>query len=156
MPTLTEADLERFWDKVEVRGPDDCWEWKAYCILKGYGTIGKGPLKYFAHRWAYYITYGVDPGDKCVCHSCDNPPCCNPAHLWLGTPGDNNRDCHGKGRASTSRALGEEHGRAKLTRQDIKRIRASKEFQYVLAERYGVCQQLISRIQRREIWSHIA
>lgn len=139
-----------------MRGPNDCWEWVAHRDAGGYGTIGRGHDKmYLAHRWAYYIEYGVDPGDKLVCHNCDNPSCVNPVHLWLGTDQDNTRDCHSKGRASTVKPKGEENGMAKLTERDIKRIRASKESQYVLAERYGVSQSLVSLVQRHKIWRHV-
>jgi hypothetical protein len=152
IPTLTEADLKRFWDKVDVRGPDDCWEWIGSTGPNGYGRIGKriGHL-YLAHRWAYFIEYGVDPGRMKVCHTCDNPSCCNPAHLWLGTTLDNNQDAMKKNRHTP----GERNYQAKLTEQDVRAILKSNEFHRVLAERYGVCRQAITHIKNGRRWAHI-
>jgi hypothetical protein len=71
-----------------------CWEWTGY-LKKGYGWTGAG----LAHRKAYALAFGAIPAGMLVCHRCDNPRCCNPAHLWLGTNGDNIRDMARKGRA---------------------------------------------------------
>ena len=140
-----------------MRGPDDCWEWTGWNNGAGYGAIGKGQKSYLATRWAYYIEHGDDPGDECVCHTCDNPGCVNPAHLWLGTIGDNNRDAWQKGRSFQPETLpGEQNTQAKLTEQDVREIRKSNELQRILAEQYGVCHQLISQIKTGKIWKHVA
>ena len=84
--------MKRFWDKVDVKGPDDCWEWQAYKNKAGYGVIkfdGKAKL---ANRMAYLLTFGEIPAGQMVRHKCDNPSCCNPAHLELGDQFDNMRD----------------------------------------------------------------
>jgi hypothetical protein len=81
----------RFWEKVDMQGPDDCWEWTASTDRDGYGKFKAGKM-YQAHRIAYYLATNEDPGDLCVRHTCDNPPCCNPAHLRLGTNDDNAHD----------------------------------------------------------------
>lgn len=94
---------DRFWLKVDRRGPDECWRWLAAKDPRGYGRVGTDPGAIaLSHRVAYALTHGELPNDKFVCHRCDNPPCCNPGHLFLGTCLDNNRDMYAKGRNSNS------------------------------------------------------
>jgi len=87
---------ERFWAKVDRRGPDECWEWRGARNGKGYGVFRIESRSIGAHRFAF----GLDaiPEGNFVCHVCDNPSCVNPAHLWTGTAKDNNRDMQAKGR----------------------------------------------------------
>lgn len=95
---------QRFWPKVKKRGPDDCWLWTARKGTHGYGMIsspGHGML--FAHRVCFAIHNGPIPSGLVVLHSCDTPACVNPAHLRLGTQGDNLRDMSAKGRNVNSK-----------------------------------------------------
>ena len=92
---------ERLAAKVRRGGPDDCWPWEGRTVGAGYGTIGigrRGEGSMLAHRLAWVLERGPIPKGLNVLHSCDNPPCCNPAHLFLGTQGDNMRDMAAKGR----------------------------------------------------------
>ena len=99
----------RFWVKVDKNGPipehrpdlGPCWVWTRATDPKGYGRFGIGRRVFFAHRVALALTGEVPPDDLMACHHCDNPPCCNPAHLFLGTAADNLGDMAAKGRNHT-------------------------------------------------------
>lgn len=94
---LTAKDRERF--ERRIRRTDGCWLWQGFRNHKGYGHFAIHGRDYKAHRVAFELATGRHPGRLLVCHSCDNPPCVNPAHLWLGTMSDNALDMHAKGRA---------------------------------------------------------
>lgn len=90
---------QRFWPKVDKRGADECWLWLGARIPKGYGRILGSSKPVYAHRASWEIANDQSvPTGLVVMHSCDNPPCVNPAHLSVGTAGDNNRDAIAKGR----------------------------------------------------------
>ena len=91
----------RFWEGVDIQGFDDCWEWVGARYPQGYGRIhrwGTDNRNSYTHRVAWELVNGTIPDGMCVCHHCDNPPCCNPRHLFLGTQNDNIQDSIKKGR----------------------------------------------------------
>jgi hypothetical protein len=149
IPTLTDCDLQRFWSKVDKSG--DCWEWTA-ATIGGYGSFSIGDHTYKSHRISYAIKNG-EPGNTCVCHTCDNPSCVNPDHLWLGTYRDNNHDRDVKGRAASTE--GEANGQAELTEETVREILRSNESRETLAKRYGVDPAQISSIHSGKTWNHV-
>lgn len=106
IPFLTDTELANFHSKVDKRGPDECWPWKAGKFNTGYGSFSVGGNAFSSHRLAYFLSTGNDPGTMCVLHKCDNRQCCNPSHYFLGTLEDNVVDMTAKGRA----ARGDGHG----------------------------------------------
>ncbi len=94
----TQADVERFWAKIKVGGPDECWEWVA-SAAHGYGLFKAAGRNRGSHRIAWEMANGEDPGVLDVCHRCDSPRCCNHAHLFLGTHQQNMDDMAAKGRS---------------------------------------------------------
>lgn len=100
---------ERFWLKVQMGSPDECWPWRGFCNRGGYGQFGEDGKLTTAHRVAWRLTFG-DPGKYFVLHTCDNPPCVNPFHLFLGNQKTNMEDMVAKGRGRFQRAAGPSFG----------------------------------------------
>ncbi len=153
---------EIFWQNVDQSGgPDACWPWILGCYRNGYGKCS-GPVR-LAHRYAYESAKGAIPvgagfHGTCVCHSCDNKRCCNPAHLFLGTQKENLRDMWKKGRNAPVARPGTRNGRAKLTEEDVVSIRTragAGEIRKQLAEEYNVSTVMISYIVLRKNWAHV-
>lgn len=140
-----------FWDRILVG--DGCWEWQAYRHRQGYGMFYIDGKYHLAHRWMYKEWYGVDPGDLDVLHACDNPCCCNPTHLSLGTHQENMRQMMDRNRGVQHK--GEACGKSKLTEKEVLEIRASSLSHRVLAAEYGVSHNNIGQIRRRKTWTHI-
>ena len=159
---LTEKQLKNYWDKVGVKGEDECWNWTAYVNIDGYGVFNFGSpgKKGLAHRVSAYITglipsiKIISPNDQ-VLHKCDNPACQNPKHFFIGSNKDNIADKVEKGR----QLKGEAHGSARLTGQEVLEIRRFYAQGGVthrsLAKVYNVTYTQIGDIVRRKTWTHI-
>jgi hypothetical protein len=116
---------ERFWANIDKRGHDECWGWKAHTNDAGYGMLGLGNKSVRAHRFSYELHYGPIPNGLHVCHKCDNPPCCNPAHLFLGDDIANIQDKVEKGRAR--RPQGKGRGYSAFTNEQAQELREQFE-----------------------------
>lgn len=141
----------RFWAKVDVRGPDECWLWTATKDRQGYGAIMMRDHKpRRAHHVALHLDGRPRPGDAHTLHACDNRACVNPRHLRWGTIAENARDKAAKGRCPDT--SGENHAFHKLTVQDVIDIRGSDETHRALGKKFGVSHSTIGAAKRREKW----
>ena len=145
---------ERFWAKVDVRGPGECWAFTGSPGMHGYGVIRDKNKQRRAHRVSYELSKGEIPEGMVVCHSCDNPPCVNPNHLFLGTVQANNRDMDRKGRRNVAR--GSDRRGSKLTDDLVREIRASHESNRELAARFDLHMNTIYNVRIRRTWRHVA
>lgn len=184
MPEFTPEAIARFWSKVDRSGgPDACWEWQAG-RTDGYGRFWLNGKSVAAHRTAYEIAVGPIPEGILMCHRCDNRPCCNPSHFFLGTCGDNSQDMVAKGRSLVgdkhpirrdptraarglsngaythpeTRPRGENHGIAVLTDAAVRAIRAAaaqgQSFRSI-GRAFGVSKTTIAHIVHGRAWTHV-
>ena len=146
--------LEKIVCDIETR----CWEFQGALDVKGYGEIrgdavsAQFPRKMKAHRAAYQVFVGDIPEGMFVCHKCDNPRCCNPEHLFPGTPRDNVQDMLAKGRSHDRTKL---KSNARLGWEDVREIRrlsANGLNNAELGHKYGVTRSNIGYIVRRKTW----
>ncbi len=175
--------IARFWSRVDrSAGPDACWLWVGGTFHSfGYGVMKFSGKNHGAHRIAFELSIGPIAEGLCVCHSCDNPSCCNPRHLWLGTSAENTADRVAKGRSARGEkmkcktyhygsnhwsnrnpervARGERQGRARLTDDDVREIRRryaqDSATLTVLGREFGVTKQAIALIVKRKNWAHV-
>lgn len=129
---------------------DQCWEWTGSCNKHGYGRYAEEGSHVLAHRKSFELFVGPIPEGMQVLHRCDNPPCINPFHLFLGTHRDNMADMFAKGRGR--RLAGEENPNSKLKYRDVLEIRSSILPRRELADRFGVSGQLIRLVQLGKVW----
>lgn len=151
--------VDRFWAAVAKDGPihptcGQCWIMTRLLRRDGYGQVRVGKKKVLAHRFSWEVHYGELLPSVCVLHHCDNPPCVNPAHLFLGSKVDNVRDRENKGRGGEKLRRGERNGRAVLTTIKVGEIRMRYDGRngHALAREFGVNPTTISRIIRGVIW----
>ena len=142
--------VRRFWPKVDRSGgPDACWPWTAKAKHPyGYGRMNSGRgIDLKAHQIAFALAYGPI-GKAWIRHACDNPVCCNPAHLVAGTAKDNTQDAIKRGRwKNPPRHIGEAHPRVTLTIDQARDIASDTRSAKVLAAEYNVSTQTIYRIR---------
>ena len=147
---MSPNDKERFWSKVDIKSEEECWPWKDSLHRNSYGYLsvgGRTGKDLPAHRIAKTLSMGEEiPDGLLVMHTCDNPPCCNPSHLDLGTNEDNLADMTNKGRAATS------FGNAKIDWNIVDAIRQSSLTGKELSEQLGLPKSSISEIRNHKTW----
>ena len=143
----------RFWSKVNIQRPNDCWLWQAATFGEnGYGAFGPTPGQAIgAHRVAWEIVNGPIINGLYVLHKCDVKLCVNPKHLFLGTPIENSKDMVLKGRQHK----GVDRPDAKLNAELVLKIRADNRPQRVIAKELSISQTLVCYVKAGVIWKHI-
>lgn len=134
---------QRFWSKVAIGSPDECWNWTS-CKIRGYGVMWHDGNNKRAPRISYFLAHGELPDDKVILHSCDNAACVNPAHLSLGSHTQNIAERHARGR--TARA--EQLPQTKIMPNARTAIAADPRTTAEVAASYGVHRSTILRIRR--------
>ena len=156
---MTKGIIGRFNSFVVKRSDKSCWAWDGNKSKQGYGKISIFGDAHLAHRISYELFKGPIPESMMVCHSCDNPECTNPEHLFLGTAQTNMSDKISKGRHKGAKRGGDHH-LSKLSEFDVKRIRRiyaqGGVTQYQLADQFNVSQPEISMIVTFKKWGHVA
>jgi hypothetical protein len=185
VPGLTPLETARFHSNVGALTETGCREWMRSKNAFGYGKVKLRRRDFASHRVAWTLAHGPIPDGMCVLHRCDNPSCCNPDHLFLGTVQDNKADCVSKGRHARgtrcgchthpeSRAFGDKNGSrkhpeclvsgelvntAKITEDQVREIRrlySNGMEQIEIANRFPLTQASVSKIVLRKTWKHVA
>jgi hypothetical protein len=145
---LTDAQIQKFWSKVKIRGIHACWEWQGGTQSKGYGSFGVNGKTYLAHKLSWMLANGRMPlPGLFVLHSCDNRKCVNPNHLREGTQLENVQDMWARGKPYVPPT------KKKLTAEQVIAIRQMRGTQEQIAKRFGVHQTTVSQIVNRITWN---
>ena len=151
IPQLSQTQIANFHKRVnKTSNIDECWIWIGYKDKKGYGQVGFNNKVYLCHRISYFLFYNVDPKDLMVCHSCDNPSCCNPNHFFLGSALDNVNDAIIKNRRYNKGF--------KLNAVDVVQIKTLIEqglSRRKIAKIFNVQHPAIDNIANGKSWKHI-
>lgn len=156
---LTPKQARHFWPKVsKAPHPKGCWEWQAARLEWGYGQFGYQGRMHPAHRISYRMHKGSIPDGLDVCHSCDNPPCVNPAHLWLGDDKANAEDRQSKNRGASPKGVA--NVKAKLSDEQViemRRLHREENFSHKkLATLFNVSLSTVYRILSGKLWTHLS
>lgn len=165
-----ERIINLFWSHVDKSG--DCWIYTGTILSTGYGQFCPGSQRntrrWLAHRLSYFLEFGPIPENMFICHHCDNPPCVNPRHLFLGTPLDNTQDAVQKVRLMRGSqwdiahlptlAKGERQGSSKLIADQVIELRRPYSTGvniYELGRRFGISPSNACLIVKRKAWKHL-
>jgi len=156
-----DATWRRFWTSIRPRPDNGCWMWTRGCFSSGYGQFRLRHKKWRTHRLMWLTIHGSIPDGMCVCHTCDNPACVNPAHLFIGTHADNARDRERKGRHP--HGPNPKHGRpgasnpaAKMTEGEVVELRYRRHKHHAtyraLAARFCISPSQVANIVKGRSW----
>lgn len=146
---------ERFLSHVIPEPNSGCWLWMSALFKHGYGKFGFNDRADYAHRVAWLIFKGPIHWGALVLHDCDTKPCVNPDHLHLGDHALNALEASQRGRLPYRDHRGAANSNARLDEVDVRFIRADPSSQENIARRYGITQNMVSKIKRRESWAHV-
>jgi hypothetical protein len=149
------ATLQERYHAYAGKTESGCWSWQSFRDPQGYGRLNIDNKPVLAHRISWELHNGPIPEGMHVLHECDNPPCTNPAHLFLGDQVANNADMMAKGRHNPGHVYGESHGCSILTENQVRAIRGSGRSASVLSTQYGVSRRTIRDIQTMKSWQHL-
>lgn len=166
---MNDETRKRFWSYVNIGADFDCWPYLKACFTFGHGAFKAEGKSWQAHRMAWTLTNGDIENGLCVLHRCDNPPCCNPSHLFLGTKSANSRDMISKGRhargdrhAVSKNPLlvtGENNPRAVITEDHVRSMRAlwaTGDFTSEdLGVKFGISKAQAYRVATGRQWTHV-
>lgn len=148
-PMLSPREAVSFWARVAKGEPDSCWPWTSSRTSNGYGRFRFSRGRHRAHRIAFLLSYGEAPEGVGVLHTCDNPPCCNPAHLFLGSQSENVRDMVNKGRCRA------QYNAVKLSHEivgELRQLNAAGHSFNALAARFGIHRTTVARAATGRSW----
>lgn len=152
IPTLTPRQFKNFWSKVDIKGPDECWNWTGSRDKKwNYGQFRVYPSTYKAHRIAWSLEHGSPPPDQLLRHGCNNTLCCNPRHMLLGDDKSNKLDSIISGTAKMP------NGGYSLLPETVNQIRdlAKSKSHAAIAREMGLSQPFITRIINRQRYAYV-
>ena len=154
MPNPNKPILLRLLDKIQV-APSGCWLWTGAVDSHGYGKLNMRRNWLKAHRISYLVFHGIIPPGAFICHTCDNPPCINPFHLYAGSPADNTRD-----RVARNRSVGlpgAANPSARLTEDQVIEILALGRTytQRQIGKMYGISAGAVHLILTGKTWKHL-
>lgn len=147
--------ISKIWSRIKVGQKDQCWEWDRSANRARYPSVRCQAMQSNVkpHRVVYALLHGVTDAEMVVCHSCDNPMCCNPYHLFLGTQKENVADMHAKGRRHCN--YGKRHHLNKFSEEVVRKIADDPRGAPTIAKEYGVSVSQVYRIRHREQWQHL-
>ncbi len=150
-------DTKKLWSKIDKQTKDECWEWQGTKTTAGYGVLRVNYKLNYAHRLMWQLHNRTDiPKKGVICHKCDNPPCCNPAHLFLGSQADNLKDARNKGRLPSIQ--GERHFNTAITEDNVRQIRYlgyTNMTKKKIGEKFGISRQAVTDILYKRTWGHV-